>query len=249
MTHLPQELMIEYVLGELPRADAEAFEREIAADATLAAEVQRLRNTLDLMPYAAVTEPPPELRASVLQAAVQQAAEQQPTGQRVRSVAAPTAARPARRVVWSRFIAAAAAAIALALGFDSYRLRTELQVEREVTAMLQEPNVVRSFALAGTGSAGRAFGAVTLDLDAKKGAVALRNMPALPADQVYRLWARVADKAVPCGDFMAAADGTIRAQFRVPVESYTAPIANLFVTVEPRAATGDPTGPQVMTSA
>lgn len=240
MTRLPpEELMVEYVLGELPRADAEAFERSMASDAALAAEVQRLRNTLDLMPFAAVTEPPPELRGKVLQAAERQS----------RSVPAAKPARPARRIVWSRFAAAAAAAIAIGFGIDSYRVRTELALQREVTAMLQEPNVVRSFALAGTGSAGSSFGNVSLDLDAKKGAVAFRHLPALPADQVYRLWARVGDKSVPCGDFTAAADGTIRAQFRVPVESYTAPIANLFVTVEAKTATGPPSGPTVMTSA
>jgi anti-sigma-K factor RskA len=238
MTRLPEDVMVDYVLGELPRADAEAFEHAMANDAALAAEVQRLRNTLDLMPYAAVTEPPPALRGAVLQAAQTQA-----------NAAPRRAARPARRIVWSRFAAAAAAAIAIGFGIDSYRLRTELELQREVTAMLQEPNVVRSFALAGTGSAGRSFGNVTLDLDAKKGAVAFRHLPALASDQVYRLWARVGDKSVPCGDFVAAADGTIRAQFRVPVESYTAPIANLFVTVEPKSATGAPTGPTVMTSA
>jgi anti-sigma-K factor RskA len=246
MTRLPDgngaddELMVEYVLGELSRADADAFERRIAADATLAAEVQRLRNTLDLMPYAAVTEAPPALRGAVLQAAATQA--------KPKTAPASAPARPARRIVWSRFVAAAAAVLALALGIDSYRLRSELEIQRDVTAMLQEPNVVRSFTLAGAGSAGRAFGSVTLDLDAKKGAVALRRLPTLPAEQVYRLWARVGDHSVPCGDFVAAADGTVRAQFRVPVESYTAPIARLFVTVEPRKPADAPTGPTVMES-
>jgi anti-sigma-K factor RskA len=242
MTRLPEELMVDYVLGELPRAEAEAFERTIATDAALAAEVQRLRNTLDLMPYAAVSEPPPALRGAVLQAAERQARSPMPAS-------AAKSARPARRIVWSRFAAAAAAALAIGFGIDSYRVRTELELQREVTAMLQEPNVVRSFALAGTGSGGGSFGKVTLDLDAKRGAVALRHLAALPADQVYRLWAKVGDKSVPCGDFAAAADGTVLAQFRVPVESYTAPIANLFVTIEPRSATGNPTGPTVMTSA
>jgi anti-sigma-K factor RskA len=232
------ELTVQYVLGELSPAEADAFEARMAADAALEREVQELRNTLDLMPYASVTEPPPALRAAVLDAARAHATPARP----------PAAIRPPRRVVWSRFAAAAAAVLALALGLDAYRLRRELQLEREVTAMLQEPNVVRSFRLAGTGSAGRAFGAVTLDLDAKKGAVALRGLPALPAEQVYRLWARVGDKDVPCGDFAAGGDGAVRAQFRVPVESYTAPIAQLFVTVEPRAPGDRPTGPTVLAS-
>jgi hypothetical protein len=114
--------------------------------------------------------------------------------------------------------------------------------------LLQEPNVVRSFSLAATGSIGRGFGSVILDLDAKKGAVVLRRLAPLPADQVYRLWARVGDASVPCGDFAAGADGTVRAPFPVPVESYTAPIAGLFVTIEPRAGSDRPTGPTVLES-
>jgi anti-sigma-K factor RskA len=233
-----EERMVQYVFGELGRAEAEAFELRMAADAALQSEVRRLRNTLDLLPYASATEPPPELRAAVLRAA-----QMQETAPR-----APIAARPARRIVWSRFAAATAASIALALGLETYRLHSELELQREVTALLQEPNVVRSFTLAATGSTGRAFGSVILDLDAKKGAVVLRRLPALPADQVYRLWARVGDANVPCGDFVAGSDGTVRAPFPVPVESYTAPIAGLFVTVEPQTGGDRPTGPTVMES-
>jgi len=230
-----EERMVQYVLGELSRVEAEEFEARMAADAALRAEVGRLQSTLDLLPYARATEPPPELRAKVLRAAQT----------RVRSA---PAARPAPRVVWSRFAAAAAAALALALGFDAYRLRSELELQREVTALLQEPNVVRSFTLAASGSVGRAFGSVVLDLDAKKGAVVLRRLPALPPEQVYRLWARVGATDVPCGDFVAGADGAVRAPFPVPVESYTAPIAGLFVTVEPRTGSDRPTGPVVLAS-
>jgi len=227
--------IFQYVLGELSRAEAEAFEARMAGDAALRAEVGHLRNTLDLLPYASSTEPPPDLRAKVLRAA------QAP-------VRATRAGRPAPRIVWSRFAAATAAAIALALGYDAYQLRSALELQREVTALLQEPNVVRSFTLASAGATGRAYGSVSLDLDAKRGAVVLRRLPALGADQVYRLWARVGETDVPCGDFVANADGAVRAPFPVPVESYTAPIASLFVTVEPRAGGDRPTGPVVLAS-
>jgi anti-sigma-K factor RskA len=230
-----EERMVQYVLGELPRAEAEAFEALLAADAELRAEVDRLRGTLDLLPYATATGPPPELRAKVLRAA-------QAPAKTAR------AARPAPRLVRSRFAAATAAALALALGYDAYRVRSELALQREVTALLQEPNVVRSFTLAAAGSAGRAFGSVVLDLDAKKGAVVLRRLPELGPEQVYRLWARVGESDVPCGDFVASADGAVRAPFPVPVESYTAPIASLYVTVEPRSGSDRPTGPIVLES-
>ena len=224
---------VEYVLGELSREDAATFEHRLARDPDLAGEVRRLRATLGLLPFATVTEPPAHLRARVLAAGAGHA-----------SLRAAT--RAPRRVVWSRFAAAAAALLALTFGFDAYRVRRELALERELTATLHEPNVVRSFALAGTGGA---YGTVALDLDAKRGAVVLKGLRALPAGERYRLWAQVGDRSVFCGEFGASAAGTIVAQFPVPVESYTAPIAKLFLTKESTPRGPEPTGPTVMASA
>ena len=225
------DLAVDYVLGELSPEDAATFERRLAGDPELAEEVRRLRATLGLLPFATVTEPPAHLRARVLAAG---------------HASAPATTRAPRRVVWSRFAAAAAAVLALAFGFDAYRVRRELALERELTATLREPNVVRSFALAGTGGA---YGTVALDLDAKRGAVVVKGLRALPPGERYRLWAQVGDRSVFCGEFGASAAGTIVAQFPVPVESYTAPIAKLFLTRElaPRGPT--PAGPTVMESA
>jgi anti-sigma-K factor RskA len=230
-----EDQLVQYVLGELRRDEAQALERRLSEDDALAAEVWRLRQVLDLMPYASIAEPPPALRDRILTtAAAREARTVKP--------------RAPRRIVWSRFAAAVAATLALAFGFDAYRTRQELALQREVTATLQEPNVMRSFAMAGTGKAGGAVGRVSLDLDAKRGAVVLKGMPVLPAGEVYRLWAKVADKSVPCGQFTASDEGAVVAQFVVPVESYTAPIAKLFVTVEPSTPSDVPTGPTVMVS-
>ena len=226
-----EDLAADYVLGQLSREETTAFERRMSEDADLAEEVRRLRDTLGLLPMGQVTEPPADLRARVLAAGAQ--------------VAARPASRPPRRIVWSRFAAAAAAVLALTFGFDAYRVRRQLALERQLTATLQEPNVVRSFALAG---AGGAFGTVALDLDAKRGAVVLKGLRELPASERYRLWARVGDRSIFCGEFRTDAGGKIVAQFPVPVESYTAPIAKLFLTREstPRAPT--PAGATVMES-
>lgn len=243
MTHMANgngkdpERAVDYVLGHLDRPDTDAFEARLAADRSLRTEVQRLRSALELLPYASATEPPPALRSRLLRAA------------QVESTPTLSTTRRERQIVWTRFAAAAAVVLAVILGADSYLLRSELALQHEVTALLQEPNVVLSFSLAGTGEHARAHGTVALDLDAKKGAVVLRRLPRLPSGQVYRLWARVGEVAVPCGDFTAAADGGVRAPFAVPVESYKAPIDALFVTVEPRAGGDRPTGPTVMESA
>src|SRR5262249_25352571 len=137
---------------------------------------------------------------------------------------APAAPRAPRRVVWSRFAAAAAAVLALGLGLDAARGRRELRLQQALAETLLQPDVAHRFALARQGGA---YGTVALDMDAKRGAVVLRGMAALPPGQVYRLWAQVADRSVFCGDFHAAGDGAVQAQFVVPVESYTAPVKEL----------------------
>ncbi len=230
------ESALRLVLDDLEPEEARALERRLGEDPVFEEEVRRLRATLDLLPYAVSAPPPPALRARVLRA-----------GERVRVKQIVEPRR--RRRPWGALAAIAASLVALVLGLDALRLRRELSLQREVTAMLQEPNVVRSFRLAGTGSAGGAYGAVSLDLDDRKGAVALRGLPELPAGQVYRLWALVDEKSVPCGDFRSDASGRVLTQFAVPVDSYEAPIAKLFVTVEPKdAPQAAPSGPTVMES-
>ena len=49
---------------------------------------------------------------------------------------------------------------------------------------------------------------------------------------------------IPCGIYDPA--GAVLAQFAVPVESYTAPIGKLFVTVEPAAPSAAPTATPTM---
>src|SRR5213592_5046785 len=120
----PNDLAVDYVLGELSHEDAATFERRLAGDPELAEEVRRLRATLGLLPFATVTAPPAHLRARVLAAAEGRAP--------ARGTRAP------RRVVWSQFAAAAAAVLALAFGFDAYRVRRQLGLERELTATLQQ---------------------------------------------------------------------------------------------------------------
>ena len=225
-------LLVDYVLGQLGRDEARAIERRIAAEPEVAREVERLRAVLGLVAYAKAAEPPAHLRAAVLRAAAE----------------ARKARRARVRPAWSTFGLAAAALLAIVLGIDNYRVRQELRLERTVTAMLQEPNIVLSFALHGTGTGSGALGKVALDLDSGKGAVAIERLAALPAGQVYRLWALVGEKNVPCGDFGVNPEGRVVTQFPIPVDSYTAPIAKLFLTVEPTAAPPEPSGPDPATA-
>jgi anti-sigma-K factor RskA len=228
-----ESALARYVLGELPPEEARALEQRLSAEPELSAELRRLERAFGLVGYSAAAEPPPALRERVLAAA-----------------AAPRAARVARiSRPWPAALAALAASVALAIGIDDFRVRRELrelELQREVTQTLQQPNVVLSFDLRGTGSHTGSLGAAVLDLDAKRAAVVVRGLPALPDDRVYRLWALVGEETVPCGDFNPDPSGRVTRQFAIPVQEYTEPVRQLVVTVESSAPASRPEGPSVM---
>lgn len=233
MSELPseqrEEMLTAYVLGDLSTQEAEEFERLLANNPALVDEVGRLKRALGLMPYAKVVEPPPHLRSAVLEAAQS------------------LTARPAPRfnLRWSIALGAAAV-LAIILGVQSYQLRQELQSQRDVMMALQQPNVLLLFSMKGTDKAPGAFGTVAMDLDDKRAAVAIQNLPGLSAGQVYRLWAVVANENIACGQFIVDSRGTVINQFAIPVDSYKAPISRLIVTLESTVISKRPTGPTVM---
>jgi len=241
-----EDLMTRYVLGDLEDDEAGEMERLAQQRPSIRDEIGRLRRTLGLMPYAAVTTPPPDLRARVLAAAESQA--RSSTAPPVR-LSTRAAARPrATRVTLTRLVGSIAALLIVALSWDGYRLRQELALQQDVASTLQQPNVVRQFALRGTGIS-LAAGTVVLDLDAKRAAVAIRGLAPLPAGQTYRLWARIGEGAVPCGQFNADARGAVVSQFTIPVDAYTSPVQQLFLNIEPAEQGAQPVGTTVMISA
>jgi len=244
-----EDLMVRYVLGELDEADTTAMQRLLAARPDLRDELVRLNRTLGLLPYAEVTTPPPHLRGRILDAAAELAparpAAPVALADHVRKPAPTATAASTFRPSLMRILGSIAAVLVLALAWDGQRLRQELQLQRDVAATLQQPNVVRQFALRGTGIS-LAAGTAVLDLDAKRAAVAIRGLPKLPAGQVYRLWARIGDGAVPCGQFNADGDGAVVSQFTIPVDAYTAPLRELFLNVEPAELGTQPVGRTVM---
>lgn len=229
------ELLTRYVLGDLPPAEARAFEADLAHDPELAREVAELRSTFDALAYDAVAAPPPDLKARVLAAAA--------------PASRPFPVRAGSRgwVTWPRVVGVIAAALILAVGLDNARLRRDLALQQDVMTTLQQPNVLMSFALTGVDGGG-AVGRVVLDLDAKKAAIVIRDLPALPSGEVYRLWARVGEQHVPCGNLTAGADGTVLAQLPIPVDAYTSPVRELVLTRETARDAAAPQGAAVMRS-
>jgi hypothetical protein len=243
-----EDLMARYALGELEGDEARKLARLVEERPELGGEVGQLQRTLGMMPYAVVSAPPPDLRARVLEAArrAEAARVASPSPSSAAERLSPTVGRRPERVVSrTRVIGSIAAMLIAALAWDGYRLRRELELQQDVALTLQQPNVVRQFALRGTGVS-LAAGTAVLDLDAKRAAVAIRGLPKLPAGQVYRLWARIDDGTVPCGQFVTDEHGAVTSQFTIPVDAYTSPVRELFLNVEPAEAGPLPVGRTVM---
>ncbi len=226
-----QDALTRWVLGELRPDEAAAFEQLLAADPELAAEARSLRRAFDLIPYASLTAPPAALRSRLLAAVREQHAGR---------------AGAARRQTWSRWLLAAATLAAVLLAWDGHRLRRELALHQQLTVTLTQPNVLHYFSLSGRQVLARSVGSVVLDLDAKKAAVVIHDLPALPEGEIYRLWALVGGNTVPCGHFNASDEGSVLRQLTIPVDAYTEPVSQLILTRETSAEPSRPLGPTVM---
>jgi anti-sigma-K factor RskA len=240
-----EELLTGYVLGDLSTDEVEVLHRLLMARPELKTELAQLQEVVALLPYALPevqqAQPSPQLRDRILTAAAQ------PIPQRDRS--SRFAAWP-----WSRMIASVAAIAAVAVGLDNYRLRQELgQVQAqmnqqaEIVATLQQP-ASRLVSLQGT-QASAASGSVVLDAQNQKLVIAAQQLPPLPANQIYRLWAVVEDRKIACGDFNTSPTGTVSKSLLIPVDACNSPRAKLVVTREPFPSPSQPVGNAVLTSA
>ena len=260
------DLLSQHALEDLDAESAARLQRLLAEDPALAREAEELRHVVALLPLVTQCAPPAHLRARVLAAAQASTPPAvQPSNVRV------LARRSTQRwPVLASLSLAAAASLACAvlitqrvdwtseraqlvseqaqLSAENARLERALKLRSEAASMLLEPNIVRTFAMGGRNPASAAAGYVLLDLDARRAAIAVLDLPTPPSGHSYHLWAVLESKKVPCGRFTPAADGRILTQFAIPVDSYTSPIQSLILTVEPDSEQTTPRGDTVMTS-
>ena len=128
-----QDQAVQYVLGELPAADARALEQRMTSDAALAVEVRRLRATLGLLPYATSPSRRPALRAqSALRKRGRGAAARHPGTPRPAAPSGASSRPPSPRRSRSP-------------SGSTPTTRQELAMQQQVAQLLLEPNVVRTF--------------------------------------------------------------------------------------------------------
>jgi anti-sigma-K factor RskA len=187
-----------YLLGALNDLERQAFERHLAGCSDCQEELERLRPAADALPGSVKQmEPPPRLKASLMEVVEREAeATQQPAARgRLR--------RPGfmSRVAPQRFmrpaLVGAVLLIGLAIGFAVAQLGGD--ETRTVAATVDR-------------AMPRAGGSLRIDDD--RATLRLHDMPELGGARVYQVWLQHGDRMVPARTFEVGRSGTGRVELQ-----------------------------------
>ncbi|CAN1210998.1 Regulator of SigK [Tumidithrix helvetica PCC 7403] len=263
-----QELLAGYVLGDLTPYEVESVLQLLSDRPEFQTEVDRLQETLSLLPYALPeTAPDIDLRSRILEQAqaemnLETASDSALSNSPVNSPASLTVnpspnplVNPALLLwrqpkIWLGAIAGLAAIGFAGLSIDAYRLRQELAIAqaelssyRNMVALLPQPNN-RLLSLKGMGTTPTASGSLVIVPQGNSALLTIQNLPPLPKGKMYRLWSIVNGKKMDCGNFQADASGKVFV--KVPLGEFLMGTNAVVITVEPSATTPEPTGEMVM---
>ncbi len=226
-----------YVVGDLDRAELEAFEQLLAENPALRAEVERIQATLDQVVYSFNSiEPPPHLQSAILAAA-------NPV---------PTKSR----LPWRMALGSVAALLILYLGIDNSRLRQDYRMAQDLNTLLQQSQT-KLFSLKAVNASETAEGSFVVNVGQRQGILTAQNLAAPPPGKVYRLWAISAERnsegtadgeKIPCGTLTLTPEGKVFDKYWMPADFYDTGISGLFVTLESSETSRYPTGAIVMQS-
>jgi anti-sigma-K factor RskA len=263
-----QDLMAGYALGNLDPDEAEALHQLLTTHPELVAELRAYQESLALLPY----DLPPQLPITNLEAAIVKVIEDQPRSPEVAS-SRMTTTNP--RFDWHLLLfglgSAIAAATMLLLTIDNERLRqqmaqvkgleqklqtTQTQLEQlqqqqetlqPLIATLQQPNTL-IYSLQGTGQAATASASLVAVPGHRQMVLVSHNLPPLPKDKVYRLWAihDQASELMYCGQFTSTPTGT--AKWLAPDEACSQKPRKVIITLDSVTASTSSGGSLVMQS-
>lgn len=262
-----RDLCLGYLLSELRPEEQSEFEAELERSGeSRRRELRALRETLGSLALSPPpVSPPPELRGRILARIREGEGQDTPAG-----VTSLSEVRERRARRWGQIAAAAVLLlIAGSLAVWNARLRNELagnramlesarvriaaldSANRELAAadadlwMLASPQV-RAISLLGTEAQPGARARVFVDPLTGRALLFAYELPILPPDSVYQLWAIRAERPASAGTFTTSATGPARVEIADPalIEGADA----LAVTVEPAPGQPAPTGSMVLIS-
>ena len=259
------ELAPLYALDLLTAAERTWVEQQAAASPELMAELAEIQATVGAISYSFPVVPvPPNLKERLFERLNQPALaaelpslgaspdlkDQRSPLSRGRSAPADISTRPfwrQHRAIPASVLFGVTALGSLILAVENYRLRQTVQATQSIIETLQQPNT-NFYVLRGTEKAANASGKIVIDPGQSMLVVLLQNLPDLPQDQAYRLWAIPQGKTQPnyCGQFTSreAAIG-----YRSSLQSGCgSPAVQLLITAELTMAPPVPAGSLVMRS-
>jgi anti-sigma-K factor RskA len=182
-----------YALDAVDDLERVAFERHLRECETCALEVNELRETVTRLADTAAIEPPPSLRASVLDAVAST-----PQARRGRPDRAHAAGHAAAVQRWRRFAAVSVAAgvIAAGVGFGTWAVADRnVDDAREIAAEAQRRAAAFEKVLAApdvkvfnVGARDGGTVSVAVSRSRNQAVAVLNDMPDLGLEQVYQLW-------------------------------------------------------------
>ncbi len=234
-----EPLLAAYALGEPPDATLLVH---LANCSVCQEQLRAYRGVARLLPYAThVTSPSPELRSRLLAAA-----------DRFAPPSAPIVPADARRRQWWRrpWVALGAACVAIVLMFAwNISLQRQLSEQRalnvasrerwvSVVEVLNAPDV-QAFSLQGD----EATGHLWITANSSVGCLVAQNLPVVPEQQSYHVWAMSGNTATHLGTLVGpAANAWVVLKSDVPISSYD----RVIVTVESGSDNTAPTGQRVL---
>ncbi|MGB6295213.1 MAG: anti-sigma factor [Rivularia sp. (in: cyanobacteria)] len=260
-----ESLITGYVLSDLTPEEAALVKQYLETYPELATEVESLQATLALFPLSLPeTKPSERLRSQILETAAKDlsnAVETQQTPFISQSSNLPiTSPKP-----WLKIAGITAVGIIASLGFFNYRLhqklataeidlsnyrlqaelsntQQELSRYQEALSVLKQPNN-RLLALKSITPNISSSGSLVIAPNSEAAILTLKNLPDLPEDKVYRLWAFVDGKKVKCAKFNPDSQGKVLQ--KIPLQKW-GDTTEVFVTVEPKKGLELPVGETVM---
>lgn len=204
-----------YALGALPELEAQVFERHLMSCEECQEELHRLNQAVEALPRSVTLhEPPPSLRAGLMEA--------------VKADAAPTLATPRRRFSLPRLQpgfawAAAACVLAVGVGYGVSELSQDESGARTLSAQVDDQRV--------PGASGR------LSVSDDGAVLELEGMPDAGRGRVYEVWVEHDGDVTPASIFDVDASGNGAAAVPGSLDDIDA----VMVTREQRGGADQPT--------
>ena len=226
-----EEILAGYVLGDLDEQELVWLNQQITANPKLKEQVTQLESTLNLLPYGLPEDiPENNLRSQIL------------------AQAKPQIISFKHHWIW--ILSAVTAISTLGLGLNNLSLRQKIATteegflqQQELIKLLRQPNNL-TVALTANDDTVDTSGSLFISPQSNTAVLTVKNLAALPGNQVYRLWAISQDQKIGCSNFKPNERGEVYLNLSSNDALFNA--SSILITIEPQADTEQPLGKEFL---